>query len=255
MLLGNFNQFNKNPGRAIGGPSDPTLWFKAASMMHFYSQNPNEVDVEKASFPNGYTPPYSWVLAPTAGGMSTVLLAGTATMTNTIYGKKAIVGPLEAGATISSATMGLITNAVATLTAGGAISSAALVASAQMVTTIAAGGDLVGALTALGHLVASITAEASLTAGNYAIGNISATIGDVQETQTLTAAEVAQEVWNSVAAEYTNPGTMGDKLNDAGSSSDPWLTDLTGYNSEGTAGKKLKDLQNILPTSNWYYRS
>lgn len=254
MLLGNFNQFNKNPGRAIGGPSDPTRWFKAGSMMHFYSQNPNEVDVEKSSFPNGYTPPYSWVLAPTAGGISTSLVSGSGSVSTTLYGAKFMVGPLAGSGSISDANTSLIVNAIATLTASGAISSAGLNATAQMTTTLAATGDLVGALTALGHIVATLNAAGSLSATNYAIGHISATIGDVSTS--LTAAQVAEEVWNSVASDFNTAGTMGEKINTSTEpATDPWDANLNNYSTPDTAGKKLKDLQNILPTTNWYYRS
>lgn len=242
MLLGNFNQFNKNPGRAIGGPSDPTRWFKAGSMMHFYSQNPNEVDVEKSSFPNGYTPPYSWVLAPTAGGISTSLVSGSGSVSTTLYGAKFMVGPLAGSGSISDANTSLIVNAIATLTASGAISSAGLNATAQMTTTLAATGDLVGALTALGHIVATLNAAGSLSATNYAIGHISATIGDVSTS--LTAAQVAQEVWNSLAADYTTAGTMGKALSDAGGAGNPWGAPISGNTDPGTFGEKVDRLKN-----------
>jgi len=243
MLLGNFNQFNKNPGRAVGGPKDPSLWFKAGTTMQFYMPDSQSASiVSQVSFPNGYTPPYSWILAPKAGGMSSVLISGAASMTNTIYGAKAMVGPLVGGATITDANMGLIVNAIATLTASGVISDAGLNAAAQMTATLAASGDVVGALTALGHLVSTITADGSLTAVNYAIGHMTATIGDVS--QTLTAAQVAQEVWNSLAADYTTSGTMGKALSDAGGSGNPWASPISGNTDPGTFGEKVDRLKN-----------
>lgn len=56
--------------------------------------------------------------------------------------------------------------------------------------------------------------------------------------------EMVYAVWNAIASDYNNSGTMGNKLNGAGSAGDPWTTDLSSYNTEGTAGKKLKDLKN-----------
>lgn len=55
------------------------------------------------------------------------------------------------------------------------------------------------------------------------------------------AFDIAQAVWGSVASQNNTSGTMGQKLNGAGSAGDPWNTDLSSYNTAGTAGKKLKD--------------
>jgi hypothetical protein len=56
-----------------------------------------------------------------------------------------------------------------------------------------------------------------------------------------TVAEVADAVWNAVAASFNTAGTTGNKLNSAGSAGDPWNTDLTTYNTANTAGKYIKD--------------
>jgi hypothetical protein len=40
--------------------------------------------------------------------------------------------------------------------------------------------------------------------------------------ETLTAGLVAEAVWASIAASNNEPGTMGEKLNDAGSAANPW---------------------------------
>lgn len=50
---------------------------------------------------------------------------------------------------------------------------------------------------------------------------------------------LASAVWNSLAASFDEAGTMGEKLNDAGSASNPW-SDTTTYGS-GTKGKLLQD--------------
>lgn len=46
-----------------------------------------------------------------------------------------------------------------------------------------------------------------------------------------------QLVWDRAASAHTTAGTMGEKLNDSGSASNPWATDLGGK----TAGDRLKD--------------
>jgi hypothetical protein len=56
-----------------------------------------------------------------------------------------------------------------------------------------------------------------------------------------TAEDIAQAVWGSIAASLNTTGTMGEKLNGAGSAGNPWTTDLSSYNTANTAGKILRD--------------
>lgn len=234
MLLGNFNQFNKNPGRALGGPSDPTLWFKAGTLRMFSLQDSSANTFSQVSFPNGYTPPYSWVPAVTGGGLS-ASITPTISLSNTLYGAKAMTGPLAAGGSITDANMGLIVSAIASLTAGGLITGD-LVSKANMTVTIAAGGDMAGALTALGHIVAEITAGANFSATDYAIAHMTADILPYTE---LSPEALAAAVWNAVVASYSTTGTMGKALADAGGAGNPWGADAATNNDPGTMGEKL----------------
>jgi hypothetical protein len=52
----------------------------------------------------------------------------------------------------------------------------------------------------------------------------------------LDAAGVAAAVWDAVASNYDDAGSMGALLNDAGASGDPWSTSLPGAYGSGTAG-------------------
>ena len=58
-----------------------------------------------------------------------------------------------------------------------------------------------------------------------------------------TVAEVADAVWNAVAASFNTAGTTGNKLNSAGAAGDPWAVDISGYNTTNTAGKFVKDIK------------
>jgi hypothetical protein len=51
----------------------------------------------------------------------------------------------------------------------------------------------------------------------------------------LSPENLATAVWNALAASYDDGGTMGEKLNAAGTAGDPWTAELDGY-AEGTAG-------------------
>ncbi len=79
MLLGNYNVFNKNSGRNVGGITDPTRWRASGALMNFYTGDHYvSGQTEKASFSNGYLPPYTWILAPKPGGLgSTLRISGT----------------------------------------------------------------------------------------------------------------------------------------------------------------------------------
>lgn len=59
----------------------------------------------------------------------------------------------------------------------------------------------------------------------------------------LSPENLAASVWNSVAADFNASGTMGEKLNAAGTAGDPWTTDLSGYNTADTAGKIVKQIK------------
>lgn len=53
------------------------------------------------------------------------------------------------------------------------------------------------------------------------------------------AFDIAQEVWNGQKTAYNTAGTMGNAVNSAGSSGDPWGTPLPGSYPPGSAGALL----------------
>jgi hypothetical protein len=57
----------------------------------------------------------------------------------------------------------------------------------------------------------------------------------------FTVSEVANAVWNELILNHLGAGTVGSALNSAGSSGDPWGTQLPGVYGVGTAGKILGD--------------
>lgn len=64
--------------------------------------------------------------------------------------------------------------------------------------------------------------------------------GDITSETPLSPSALASAVWNSLAADFNVSGTMGNKLNGAGSAGDPWTTDLDSYTTPGTAGALMK---------------
>ena len=242
MLLNNYNVFNQNPGRAIGGPTDPIKWYKGGSVMQFYFGQNTSAELYKNSFNNGFYPPYSWILAPKAGGLSSFKnIDGAGQLTNgNLAGGLNGVSTINGTGNITDAACGLILSAVATI-AGSGTFSADIVGKLDAAATLAGSGSMTAALGALADAVCTIIGTGSLSSDITAKGWMSA---DVTPYTALSPESLAASVWNALAASYNSTGSMGEKLNSAGTAGDPWTADLSGYNTPGTAGKKLKDQKN-----------
>jgi hypothetical protein len=91
---------------------------------------------------------------------------------------------------------------------------------------------------ALGWMDAAVQLSLGGSLVPYAHGWMSGTTEDLS---VLTAEQCATAVWESLAASFNTPGTMGAKLNAAGTAGDPWTADLEGY-PEGQAGYQLANV-------------
>lgn len=215
MLLGNYSIHNANPGRTVGGNVDPFSRRKAATMQGFYSGNHVVTsETDKSSWNNGYTPPYSWMLAPKAGGIaSSTQIQSTSALTLNLAAGKNLEAAMSGTGNITNAIIDLVVSMVASITASGLITDAALVGSLNMTANLAASGNVTGTLRALAHLTAALTAAASMSPQMNATANMEADITPFTE---LSPENLAASVWNSVASAYNEAGTMGEKMNDAG---------------------------------------
>jgi hypothetical protein len=238
MLLGNYSVVNKNPGRDFGRGEMRTLWKDSTFRNRFYSESNVAGVSTTASLPNGYRNEYVWLLAPKNGSLSTYYLnVGTGTISSSnLAGGLNAVGSLSGIGTISNAALGLIASAVAALSGSGTISNAALGASLNAVATLAGQGNVSGSLGALAGLTAALIGQGTLTSTVSAKGNVTADISSFTE---LSPENLARAVWNALAAGFDTAGTMGEKLNDAGSASNPW-SDTSTY-GVGTKGRLLQD--------------
>lgn len=248
MLLGNYNLFLKCPVTFIGGDGTSGIvglrsnWnVSGVSRNRYYGDGWVDSVADRCGVPANYSAPYSWNLPPHSGGMgSNVGIQTTSELAVTMAAGKALEAALTGSGDITSATVQLVVSMVADLSASGTITNAQAVAILQMVADLNGTGNVTGTLTALGHLIASITADASMSPEMNATANMEADITPFTE---LSPESLAASIWNSVAADYNASGTMGQKLNGAGSAGDPWTTDLSTYNTANTAGKVLKDAQ------------
>ena len=246
MLLGNYNVFLKNPVTYLGGDSTSGVtglrsnWnAPGVAKLRYYGDTWVTDVADKCGVPANYGAPYAWNLPPHSGGVgSNVGIQTTSEVTSSMAAGKALEASLSGSCTINSATVQLVVSMVANLEASGTITNAQAVAILQMVANLNGSASVAGTLRAIGHMVADVTANASMSPTMNATANMEA---DITPFTALSPEALAASVWNSIAADYNSSGTMGQKLNGAGSAGDPWTTDLSSYTTPGTAGKVLQD--------------
>jgi hypothetical protein len=168
-----------------------------------------------SGLPDGYRPPYAWLLPIVAGALSSrknITGQGSATIS--------MAGGLNAEAALSgagdmSATGALIVSLVASLSGSGDITSASAIAFLNLAASLAGSGDLSGAVTAIAHASAEVAGTGNVSSTASALGTLAASI--VVTGELLNTANVAPAVWNAIAASFNAAGSMGNKLNSAAS--------------------------------------
>lgn len=243
-LLGNYNIIHKSPGKFMAGAANQvnraSFNNPGASRAMFVGLSSYDSNgmARFNAVPSGYTPGYAWIIPAIGGGMAVFTDyggEGSISSGNLAGGLNGEAG-LSGVGTITNADLALIVSAVATI-AGSGTFSADITGKLEASADLAGAGDLTGALGALASAVCSIIGTGSITdADMRAMANMSCDITPFTE---LSPENLAAAVWNAVASAYNDAGTMGEKLNDAGSASNPW-SDTSTY-GVGTKGKLLQD--------------
>lgn len=171
----------------------------------------------RAAVPNGHLAPSAWFLPQVAGGMSS---RGESVVTFTGAGNAAQGRNLSGSAVIAFAADGSAA-AIAALEGAAAITFAGT-ASASAVFALEGSSAIVFAGSADPAAVASIAGSAVITFAADAIPLATAWMVATPIETALTADGIAGAVWSATAAGNAVNGTMGEKLNDAGSASNPW---------------------------------
>lgn len=244
-LLGNYSQLLKCPITNVGGDGTSGItglrsnWNAAGvSRNRFYGENWLSGTADRFGVPSAYASPYAWTLPPKSGGLgSNVGLQGQATLTGSGAMGRNIESTISGLGEISDANLGLILSAVATINGIGGL-SAQVVGALNASATLAGQGNLTASLGALAGAVATLTGTGSMSGDTTAKASLSADIYVNQSTATVN--EIVAGVWNALASDFNTSGTMGQKLNGAGSAGDPWTTDLDSYTTPGTAGALMK---------------
>ena len=171
-LIGNQSVLSKHPGRDIGGGAiglghNRTDFSKVSRMRGVFNSAQWE---PKSGVPDGYRPPYAWVLPMKDGALRSNYegLDGSATLAANLAGGLNAEGALSGVGTISSASTSLLGNILAAISGSGTL-SAGIAGSLQAVAAINGSGSVTALLDALADLDADLTGAGDLT-GSLAIG-------------------------------------------------------------------------------------
>lgn len=241
MLLANYAQQNRNCVREWGiAFTNPLAQSKPFFFQAFYvSDEPSltlEAVREKSAWPHGYNTHYAWLPANEPGGLgSTLHIRGEGDVSDADAWAVKLAEAAISGSGSLTATGGLIVQLVAAVTGSGTVSAADIKAFLQLAAALSGSGVAAGTATGRGALIAALTGASDLDATLTGTGAMAA---DLVVTGTgLTTANVGEAVWSALAAANNTSGTMGEKLNDAGSASNPWTEVIeSGY----TAAEILK---------------
>jgi len=221
MLLGNYIHANRNVARDWGiAVSNPLAMVKATLTPSFFVGDHVVPGVTNryGLFP-GSIGSYAWSPPMKAGGLAArTYSSGDAAGTGQLGVNRSADLSGEGG--ITDAVSSLIVSLVAAITGSGGISAADLKAFLQAVASLTGSGSVTASTSGLGDIIAALTASGGASGTATGRGAMAA---DLVVTGTgLTTANVGQAVWAAVAAANNSAGTMGEKLNDAGSGSNPW---------------------------------
>lgn len=221
MLIGNGVRLASNPQRLLGGANAHSVNRANWGWLGARNNAQMEAALAKSGEPNGYRHPASWIPPMKPGGLSaynTIAASGDILPVNLAGGLNGAADLAGAG-DITAANLALVVSAVAALVGSGDI-TADITGKLEAAADLAGSGDIVAALGALAELVASLTGSGD--ASGTALGKAYMSADIVVTGELLNTANVAAAVWEAVAGAYNSAGSMGEKLNDAGSASNPW---------------------------------
>lgn len=237
MILGNIDQASFNPYRKLGHFSIQNNFQPSTRYLAYLPDTTSASTFSRACFPTGTQPPYSWLLAPKGGEMSsTTQISGSGSVASNLLSGKFMTADLSGVGSLAGS-MSLITSLTANLAGVGALTGDMKLTLA-MAANLAGTGSMTAAMALLIPLNATLTGTGTLTANLKGNADLAATI--YVNSGTASTQELVAAIWGALAADYNESGTMGQKLNGAGSAGDPWTTDLSSYNTADTAGLILK---------------
>jgi len=238
MILGNIDQASFNPYRKLGHFSIQNNFQPSTRYLAYFPDTTSASTMSRSSFPTGTQPPYSWLLAPKSGELSsTTKITGAGSVSSNLLAGKFMTANLSGIGSVVAG-MSLITSMTASISGVGSL-TADMKLTLAMLANLAGVGSLAGSMALLIPLQANLSGSGTVTANLKGNADLAAHI--FVNSGAATTQELVAAIWGAIAADYNVSGTMGNKLNGAGSAGVPWTTDLTAYTTAGTAGKILQD--------------
>ncbi len=259
MLIGNYSVFNKSPSRFRAGTSTCDRYaynLPGMSRGIYFADRSVYVDGSSVTIsshplttygiPLGEVPPYSWIIPQVAGGMA-MRTTGDSSLSFTLIPQQPTSVDFTGSSTLTAEASLLV--AMLCAMTGGATLTASISGDGNMTSSMTGSGSLSADITAFGNMLIDLVGSGILNGGVTATADMSI---DIVVTGTgLTTENVGAAIWNSVASEFDNAGTMGEIMNNMGAVADPWSTLLPGSYTDGQAGKILGDLLSNIPDSVW----
>ena len=239
MLICNYSYINQICGHNHSGITNPCQFIRPHTMRGYYGKAQTDDNIEQIkrdSFPTGTNIPYSIIMGDSGALLSaTNQLEGVGSQVSGLSMGINILSSLTGSGTISAANLSLITQLAATLSGSGTITVASLVGITSLASSISSTGSLTAGLNVVAFMNSALAGTSSVTAALRGTLSMEAHIYVNQSEETVQ--QIVDGVWNALAASYNATGTMGEKMNDAGSASNPWTEVLEGAY---TAGEMLK---------------
>jgi hypothetical protein len=257
----NGRYLTRSPGRHFGpGPGLEVYARGQGDRLNIYTQE--QISKVLGSFPSGYG--MRGIIPPIVAGAIASRSMDHITISGSAAGVLGLPGVASAtlsitvqdmpGELVVSGTGAAILEVITGLSTLSAVLSG--VASASVSTV-----DVTGSIKALGWMQGESIVAVTAMLIPYAVGHL---IGQALPYTELSPQSLASAVWQAQAAEFEDAGTMGEKLNGAGSAGNPWTEIIeSGYtaaevmriilaiqagrteivnNGDGTARVKFKSL-------------
>lgn len=183
---------------------------------------------QRAGTPTGYG---DGIVIPIKGGELVGIITMSSSVTAHVASARLLVADIEM-ANALSASVGLITSMQAAITNDSVI-ACSLVGTVALQADIANAHTVAVAVNLIANMSTAMTMTNTLAASLFGTASMAVAIQSYTE---ISSEGVADAVWSALASQNNTPGTMGEKLNDAGSAGDPWSTTVPGAYADGTAG-------------------
>jgi hypothetical protein len=227
-LLGNYSVYDKMPLKFTSGAGVQNgargNFAESGRVRNRMMQSQTTSADEYYALPNGGYPSLTWFIPQKAGQIgSSNQIYGNGALTSNLAGGLYALGNLSGAGDITTGNLTLIAQLIGFLTGAGDVTPPpSLIGILKPFDNQLTGaGAVTATLTALAYVQSNLTGNGTLSLTPYAIGQLAA---DITGQSVLSPQSLAAAVWNALAAQYNDSGTMGNKMNSAASGNIDYAT-------------------------------